>query len=72
MEPASAISGAPIIALWGWRGASISFGIPAVVIANAILTMIRETGSDRAAATTSGTSRTVYRQLRPYPDHHFV
>jgi len=58
-----AISGAPIIALWGWRGASIVFGIPAVVIAVAILIMIRETGSDRAAAKAGGTVRQAFGQI---------
>src|SRR5437762_3504155 len=32
-----AILGAPIIAIWGWRGASIAFGLPAIAIAIAIL-----------------------------------
>ena len=59
-----AISGAPIIALWGWRGASIIFGIPAVVIAVAILILIRENGL--------GPSRGQRRRDRPAgvrPDH---
>ena len=58
-----AISGAPIIALWGWRGASIIFGIPAVIIAVAILILIRETGSDRAAARAGGTVRQAFGQI---------
>ncbi len=58
-----AIAGAPIIALWGWRGASIVFGIPAVVIAVAILILIRETGTDRAAAKAGGTVRQAFRLI---------
>ena len=58
-----AIAGAPVIALWGWRGASLVFGIPAVVIAVAILILMRETGTDRAAARAGGTVRQAFRQI---------
>jgi MFS transporter, FSR family, fosmidomycin resistance protein len=58
-----AIAGVPIIALWGWRGASIAFGIPAIVIAIAILILIRESGTDRAAARASGTLRQAFSQI---------
>jgi MFS family permease len=58
-----AITGAPIIALWGWRGASIIFGLPAIVIAIAILVLIRETGTDRAAARAGGTVRQAFGQI---------
>jgi len=50
-------------ALWGWRGASIAFGIPAIVIAIAILILIRESGTDRAAARASGTLRQAFSQI---------
>ena len=58
-----ALFGAPIIALWGWRGASILFGIPAIVIAVAILIFVREVGSDRAAARAGGTVRQAFHQI---------
>ncbi len=49
-----ALIGAPIIALVGWRGASIAFGIPAILIALLILLLVRERGTDRVAARASG------------------
>jgi MFS family permease len=52
-----AIIGAPLIAAVGWRGASIAFGIPAILIAIAILIFVRELGTDRAAAVASGSVR---------------
>ncbi len=58
-----ALFGAPIIAVWGWRGASIAFGIPAVLIALAILILIRETGTDRVAARAGGTVRQAFGQI---------
>ena len=58
-----AVSGPTIIGLWGWRGASIVFGIPAIVIAIAILILIRETGTDRAAAKAGGTVRQAFGQI---------
>ncbi|MFL5754997.1 MAG: MFS transporter, partial [Chloroflexota bacterium] len=60
-----AIIGVPLLAVAGWRGASVIFGIPAIVIALAILLLIRERGTDRAAAVASGSTgdalRTVLR-----------
>ena len=58
-----ALIGAPIIAAVGWRGASIVFGIPAIIIAIAILLLIRETGTDRAAAVASGTVRQAFGRI---------
>jgi MFS family permease len=58
-----AILGAPIIAIWGWRGASIAFGVPAIVIAIAILVLIRERGTDRAAARAGGSVRDAFRRI---------
>ena len=43
-----ALIGVPLIAAVGWRGASIVFGIPAIVVAIAILLFVRERGTDRA------------------------
>jgi MFS family permease len=58
-----AVVGAPIILAFGWRGASIVFGIPAVVIAIAILLFVRERGTDRAAAVASGSTRDSFRTI---------
>ena len=58
-----AVIGAPLIAAVGWRGASVAFGLPAIVIAIAILLFIRETGTDRAAAKASGTVRAAFGRI---------
>src|SRR5690349_7882673 len=52
-----AIVGPPLIAAIGWRGASVVVGVPAILIAIAILVFVRELGTDRAAARASGTVR---------------
>jgi len=51
-----AIVGVPLLALIGWRGTSILFGVAAMVIALAILALVRERGTDRAAARAGGSS----------------
>ena len=53
-----AIIGAPMLVLIGWRGASIVFGVAAIVIALGTLTLIREHGTDRAAAVAGGAAGT--------------
>ncbi len=58
-----ALLGAPIIVAFGWRGAAIVFGIPAIVIAIAILLLVRETGTDRAAAVAGGSVRDALRRI---------
>src|SRR5487761_2599548 len=58
-----ALLGAPIIAAFGWRGAAIVFGIPALAIAIAILLLVRERGTDRAAAVAGGSVRDAYRAI---------
>jgi MFS family permease len=58
-----ALIGAPLIALVGWRGASITFGLAAVVIAIAILVFIRERGTDRAAAIAHGSALDAIRSV---------
>jgi MFS family permease len=55
--------GAWTIANFGWRGTSVLFGIPAVVIAIAMLALIREEGTDRASARAHGTVRHAFRQI---------
>lgn len=58
-----AVIGAPLILLVGWRGTSLLFGLAAVAIALAILALIREHGTDRAAALAGGSSRDALRQV---------
>ncbi len=58
-----AVAGAWLIATLGWRGTVVLFGVPAVVVAVAILALVRETGTDRAAAVAHGTVRDAYRRI---------
>jgi len=53
----AALSGPAVLAAFGWRGASILFGIPAALVALAIWRWVRETGADRVAAIEHGTVR---------------
>lgn len=53
----AALAGPAVLAQFGWRGASILFGIPAALVALAIWRWVRETGADRAAAIEHGTVR---------------
>jgi len=55
-----ALIGVPLIAAFGWRGASIAFGLPAIAVAILILRLVREHGTDRAAAVASGTVRAAF------------
>src|SRR6476619_4375889 len=67
-----AIVGAPLIALLDWQAVVVIFGIPAVVIAVAILLFVRESGSDREAAVAHGSVRAAFRQVLADPDHRWV
>jgi MFS family permease len=58
-----ALIGVPLIAAVGWRGAAIAFGIPAIVIAIAILLFVRERGTDQAAARAGGSVRSAFRRI---------
>ena len=58
-----AIIGAPMILAFGWRLTSVLFGIPAIVIAIAMLVLIREDGTDRLAARAHGSVRDAFRQI---------
>jgi MFS family permease len=58
-----ALIGASMIAGLGWRETSVIFGIPAIVIAIAILVLVRETGADRAAALAHGSVRDAFRRV---------
>ncbi|HEU4673930.1 MAG TPA: MFS transporter [Candidatus Limnocylindrales bacterium] len=62
-----ALVGAWVIAVLGWRPAVVLFGIPAVVVALAILAFVDETGSDRAAAVAHGTIRAAYARILRTP-----
>ena len=59
-----AVIGVPLIAAVGWRGASIVFAIPAILVAIAILLFVRELGTDRAAARASGSVRAAFGRIR--------
>jgi MFS family permease len=67
-----AVLGAPLIALLDWRAVVVIFGIPAIVIALAILLFVRETGTDREAAVAHGSVRNAFRQVLADPDHRWV
>ncbi|HEX7472728.1 MAG TPA: MFS transporter [Candidatus Limnocylindrales bacterium] len=58
-----AVIGAAMILNFGWRVTSVLFGIPAVVIAIAMLALIRERGTDREAARAHGSVRDAFRQI---------
>jgi MFS family permease len=58
-----AIVGVPLIALIGWRGTSVTFGLAAAAIALLILWLVRERGTDRAAAVAGGSSRDALRRV---------
>lgn len=58
-----AVVGAPMLAIAGWRGTSIVFGVAAMVIALLVLRLVREHGSDRAAALASGSTRDALRRV---------
>jgi MFS family permease len=60
-----AVFGAAMLSAFGWRGASVLLGIPAALIALAILRWVAEAGTDRAAAIAEGSVgqglRTIWR-----------
>jgi MFS family permease len=51
---AAALAGPAILAAFGWRGATILFGIPTALIGLAIFRWVRETGADQRAAIRAG------------------
>ena len=53
----AALAGPTALAVLGWRGASIVFGVPAAIIGIAIFRWVRETGADRIAAIEHGSVR---------------
>ncbi len=58
-----AVAGAWLLASFGWRGVSIIFGIPAALVALAILRWVTESGADRAAAIAEGSVRDALRVI---------
>jgi MFS transporter, FSR family, fosmidomycin resistance protein len=60
--------GAWLIAGLGWRWTLVLFGVPTVLIALGIVALVRESGSDRAAAMASGNVRDAFRTVWRDPD----
>lgn len=58
-----AVIGVPLLAAIGWRGASVVFGVAAILVALLILGLVREHGTDRAAAVAGGSSRDALRRV---------
>ena len=58
-----ALFGPLLLAAYGWRGVSVIFGIPAALIALAIVRWVTERGTDRAAARAEGTVRQALRVI---------
>jgi len=58
-----AVVGVPLLAWIGWRGASVVFGVAAIIVALLILGLVREHGTDRAAAMAGGSSRDALRHV---------
>jgi MFS family permease len=67
-----ALLGARLIRDLGWRETVLLFGIPAVVIALAILVFVRETGDDQAAAVRHGGLRKAFGTILRDPDHRWI
>ena len=58
-----ALIGVPMLAAFGWRGTAVLTGLVTVLIAIAVLALIRERGTDRAAAIASGNVGTALRRV---------
>jgi MFS family permease len=58
-----AVAGPLLLGAFGWRGVSVVFGIPAALIALAILRWVSESGADRAAAIAEGSVRDAVRVI---------
>jgi MFS family permease len=67
-----AVFGAGLIANLGWRETVVLFGIPAVVIALGVLLLVRETGTDQAAAVAHGSVREAFGAILRDPDHRWI
>jgi MFS family permease len=58
-----AVIGTPLLIVLGWRGVSVVFGAAAVLIALSVLVLVRERGTDRAAARAGGSSVDALRRV---------
>ena len=58
-----AVVGTPMLVALGWRGVSVVFGVAAILIALGIVALVREHGTDRAAAVAGGSSRDALRRV---------
>jgi MFS family permease len=67
-----AVVGAAMIVALGWRWVVVLFGIPAVIIALAILVLVRETGVDRRAAVAHGTVTEAFGSILRDPAHRWI
>jgi AAHS family 3-hydroxyphenylpropionic acid transporter len=67
-----AVAGAWLIANIGWQGSVVLFGVPAIVIALAVLLFVRESGEDRAAAVAHGSVREAFGTILRDPDHRWI
>jgi MFS family permease len=67
-----ALVGAGLIATIGWRWVVVVFGVPAVIIALAILLFVRESGVDRRAASEHGSVREAFRTVLHDPSHRWI
>ncbi len=57
-----AVIGVPMLAELGWRGTSVVIGLVTILFALAVIALIRERGTDRAAALAGGNVRTALRR----------
>jgi MFS transporter, FSR family, fosmidomycin resistance protein len=62
------LAGAWVIASFGWPIAVAAVGIPAVVVGVLILLVVRESGTDRAAALAHGSVRAAFADVLREPD----
>jgi MFS family permease len=67
-----AIAGAWLISAFDWRWVVVLFGIPAIVIALAILVFVRESGLDRDAAVAHGSVKEAFGTILRDPDHRWI
>jgi MFS family permease len=67
-----ALVGAGLIATIGWRWVVVVFGVPAVLIALAILLLVRESGVDRRAASEHGRVRQAFRTVLRDRSHRWI
>jgi len=67
-----AVVGAAMITAFGWRWVVVLFGIPAVIIAIAILLFVRESGVDRRAALAGGSVLDSFRRVLGDANHRWI